>query len=56
MKPDQIRSIRINALYTKALTGKYTWDDLTAIALKMGVSKKTADNYIETIYNKINSI
>ena len=43
------RHTRINLLTSKALTGKFTWKQLTAIALSMGVAKVTAKSYIDEV-------
>ena len=37
---------RINLLYTKAKTGKYSWNQLEQIAINMGVKKPTAKEYL----------
>ena len=43
------RHTRISILTAKALTGKFTWKQLTAIALSMGVSDSTAKSYIDEV-------
>lgn len=49
------RHIRISILTTKALTGKFTWKQLTSIALSMGVSDSTAKSYIDEVELRLKS-
>lgn len=53
MRADEKRSIRINILYKKALTGKYTYQQLLESVTNQGISKKTAIDYLDTILKKI---
>lgn len=53
MRPDYIRSTRIDTLFKKALTGKYTWDQLLSLALAMGVTKPTAKSYITSVEGRL---
>ena len=47
------RSQRIQTLFGKALTGKYTWRELILIAEAMGVSKSTAKSYVDAVENRL---
>ena len=54
MRADHKRSIRINVLYRKAKTGRYTYIDLLNEAIRMGVTSRTAKSYIDTIAKRLN--
>lgn len=43
------RNIRINDLYKKAITGKYTWKALREIARSYGVSRPTVTSYLRAV-------
>ena len=45
----RIRNIRINDLYNKAKTGKYTWKELRVKARELGVSEPTVTSYLRTV-------
>jgi hypothetical protein len=49
MKNDHIRASRINTLYSKALSGKYNWNDLLEHARSMGVTDVTAKSYLAAV-------
>jgi len=49
MNLKEIRHTRVLSLYGKAKTGKYDWDQLKQIALKIPVSNNTAKDYLEEV-------
>lgn len=53
MKSEVKRNMRIMDLYKKALTGKYTRTQLYNLAIGMGVSKPTAQSYIEVVKQRL---
>ncbi len=54
MKADYARSLRINGLYLKAITGNYTWAQLKTEALKLGVTGSTAKSYLDAVEARLN--
>lgn len=50
MNKKAIRHSRIQFIYNTAKTGKYTWKDLREMALKFGVSKPTARDYLDEVH------
>jgi len=49
MRSDAARSLRIDGLYKKAKTGKYTWKDLKRMARALGVSEPTVKSYLDDV-------
>lgn len=50
MNKKQIRHSRIQWLYNSAKSGKYTWKDLREMALKYGVARATAKDYLDEVH------
>ncbi len=49
MNKKEKRHSRVNSLYEKAKTGKFTWTQLKEMALKIPVSNNTANDYIDEV-------
>jgi len=52
MKPEEIRSIRINSLAKFWNKPNVTIDDLFNKAIRIGVSEQTAKSYVNTILKR----
>lgn len=49
MNGDARRHTRINDLYKKAISRKYTWKELRELARATGVSEPTARSYLDAV-------
>ena len=53
MGPDVKRNTRINDLYKKAISRRYTWNEIREFAHAIGVSNSTAESYLVDVISRM---